>query len=92
MRQGHRAPLRPSRVSRQVRPNNLFVQVRRHHAWTGIYPYRCPNAGTHKAVWKARRGSLSHAGAARIDQQDAAVTPASCVFDKPTDRFEYFQH
>src|SRR4051812_18232082 len=27
----------------------------------------------------------------RIDQDDAAVTPADCAFDNPTERFEYFR-
>jgi hypothetical protein len=30
--------------------------------------------------------------AARIDQHDAAVTPAGCAFDKLTQRFKYFRH
>jgi hypothetical protein len=30
--------------------------------------------------------------AARIDQHDAAVTPAGRAFDKVTERFEYFRH
>ena len=30
--------------------------------------------------------------AARIDQRDAAVTSGRRVFDKLTERFEYFQH
>src|SRR4051812_12458563 len=30
--------------------------------------------------------------AARIDQHDAAVTPAGRALDKPTERFEYSRH
>src|ERR1700730_1309619 len=92
MRQGHWAPLGPSYVGRQVSRNDLFVQVRRHPARTGIDIYWSANTGAHVAGWKARCGSMFHTRAARIDQHDAAVTPARRAFDKPTDRFEYFRH
>src|SRR6266850_6524807 len=94
MRQGHWAPLvgRPSCLRREVSRNDLFVQVRRHRAWTRIDVYGAANNGGDEAARKARCGSVFETRAARIDQHDAAVTPASRAFNKLTERFEYSRH
>ena len=54
--------------------------------------YGSANNGGDEAGRKARCGSVFETRAARIDQHDAAVTPAGRAFDKPTERFEYFRH
>src|SRR5882762_11337774 len=94
MRQGHWAPLvgPPSCLRREVSRNDLFVQVRRHRAWTRIDVYGAANNGGDEAARKARCGSVFETRAARIDQHDAAVTPASRAFNKLTERFEYSRH
>src|SRR5712692_10687181 len=94
MRQGHWAPrvLRPSRLRREVSRDDLFVQVRRHRAWTRIDVYGSANNGGDEAGRKARCGSVFETRAAPIDQHDAAVTPAGRALDKPTERFEYSRH
>src|SRR6266850_175533 len=94
MRQGHWAPLVgcPSCLRREVSRNDLFVQVRRHRAWTRIDVYGPANNGGDEAGRKARCGSVFETRAARIDQHDAAVTPAGRAFDKLTERFECSRH
>src|SRR5712692_3329155 len=94
MRQGHWAPLegRPSCLRREVSRDDLFVQVRRHRAWTRIDVYGSANNGGDEAGRKARCGSVFETRAAPIDQHDAAVTPAGRAFDKLTERFEYSRH
>src|SRR6266851_2336179 len=94
MCQGHWAPrvCGPSRLRREVRRDDLFVQVRRHRAWTRIDVYGSANNGGDEAGRKAWCGSVFKTRAARIDQHDAAVTPAGRAFDKLTERFEYSRH
>src|ERR1700730_11433572 len=94
MRQGHWAPRvrRPSCLRREVSRDDLFVQVRRHRAWTRVDVYRSADNGGDEAGRKAWCGSVFQTRAARIDQHDAAVTPAGRAFDKLTERFEYSRH
>src|SRR5260370_32648504 len=94
MRQGHLAPrvLRPSRLRREVSRDDLFVQVRRHRAWTRIDVYGSADNGADEAGRKAWCGPVFQTRAARIDQHDAAVTPAGRAFDKLAERFEYSRH
>src|SRR6267378_5650915 len=91
MRQGHWAPRvrRPSCLRREVSRDDLFVQVRRHRAWTRIDVYGAANNGGDEAARKARCGSVFETRTARINQHDAAVTAAGRAFDKVTQRFEY---
>ena len=91
MREGHWAPLvgGPSGLRREVSSNDLFVKVRRHRAWSRFGVHGPANDGRDETRRKARRGSVFETRAARIDQNDAAVTTAGRVFDKPTERFEY---
>src|SRR5882762_7739735 len=94
MRQGHWAPRvrRPSCLQREVSRDDLFVQGRRHRAWTRIDVYGSANNGADEAGRKARCGSVFEARAAQIGQHDAAVAPAGRAFEKPTQRFEYSRH
>jgi hypothetical protein len=64
----------------------------RHRAWTRIDIYGSANNGGDETGRKARCGSVFETRTARIDQNDAAVTPAGRAFDKPTELFEYSQH
>src|ERR1700738_2081430 len=94
MRQGHWAPRvrRPSCLRREVSRDDLLVQGRRHRAWTGVDVDGSANDGGNEAGRKARCGSVFKTGAARIDQHDAAVTPAGRAFDELTERVKYSRH
>src|SRR5918999_6358769 len=94
MRQGHWAPRPrgPTRLRRKVRRNDWFVQVRRNRAWARIDVYGSALNGGDEAGRKARCGSVFATRAARIDQHDAAVTPAGRAFEKLTERFQYSGH
>src|ERR1700732_2021289 len=94
MRQGHCAPpvCRPSRLRCEVGRNDLLVQVRRHRTWARIDVDGSAVDGGDEAGRKARCGSVFETRTARIDQHDAAVTPAGSAFDKLTERFEYSPH
>src|SRR6266478_5114816 len=61
-------------------------------AWTIVDLKRSANNRVDEAGRKARCCSVFHARAARIGQEDAAVTSVGGAFDESTDRFEYFRH
>src|SRR4029434_3648969 len=94
MRHGHWAPCvrRPSCLQCEVRSDDLFVEVRGHRAGTRIDVYGSANNCGDEAGWKARCCSVFETRAGRIDQHDAAVTPAGSAFDKLTECSEYFRH
>jgi hypothetical protein len=83
----------PSTVSRRyVSRDDLFVQVRCHPARACVDVYGSAVNEGDEAGRKARCGSVFETRTARIDQHDAAVTPACSTFDKLTERFEYSRH
>ncbi len=90
MRQRHWAPCvrLPSCLRREVSRNDLFIQVRRHRAWTRFDVHGPADYGSGEAGGKARCRSVFETRAARIDQHDAAVAPAGGVFHELAQRFK----
>src|SRR6185437_3909052 len=79
-------------LRREISSNDLFIQVNSHRARTRILAYGPADNGIDKADRKARCRSVFEPRTFRIDQNDAAVTPAGSSFDEPTDCFKYFGH
>src|SRR6185437_11247766 len=85
MRQGDGAPGRPACLRREVARNHLFVQARRHAAWTCVDGYWSSDNRLDEAVRKARCGAVLEPQATGVDEHDTATAPGGCAFDETAD-------